>query len=157
MVSSWEWHAYFSLGHLCPKISKRHKHFLGSVHTSHYTAQCTEVRFASFFSGGFTTMAVINPPENKLAHCTSVHCNAALCPKHYNELKSVLLCMYYRNLIRCLPLWVYTFGHLAKKKKCLKPLTIYYSKWVLLGYETDENLPSFDYTWCIFDYGVIMW
>ena len=72
MVSSWEWHAYFSLGHLCPKISKRHKHFLGSVHTSHYTAQCTEVRFASFFSGGFTTMAVINPPENKLAKYTSV-------------------------------------------------------------------------------------
>ena len=24
-------------------------------------AQCTEVRFASFLSGGFTTMAVINP------------------------------------------------------------------------------------------------
>ena len=27
---------------------------------------CTEVRFASFFSGGFTTMAVINPLERKL-------------------------------------------------------------------------------------------
>ena len=24
---------------------------------------CTEVRFASFLSGGFTTMAVMNPPE----------------------------------------------------------------------------------------------
>ena len=33
---------------------------------------CTEVRFASFLSGGFTTMAVINPPERKLAKCTSV-------------------------------------------------------------------------------------
>ena len=31
-----------------------------------------EVRFASFLSGGFTTMAVINPPEKKLA-------NAPLC------------------------------------------------------------------------------
>ena len=32
-----------------------------------------EVRFASFLSGGFTTMAVINPPEKKLAKRTSVH------------------------------------------------------------------------------------
>jgi hypothetical protein len=31
------------------------------------------VRFASFLSGGFTsTMAVINPPESKLAKRTSV-------------------------------------------------------------------------------------
>ena len=36
---------------------------------------CTEVRFASFFSGGFITMAVINPPESKLAKRTSVHCD----------------------------------------------------------------------------------
>ena len=36
--------------------------------------QCTEVHFASFLSGGFTTMAVINPLERKLAKCTSVHC-----------------------------------------------------------------------------------
>jgi hypothetical protein len=28
--------------------------------------------FDSFFSGGFTTMAVINPPEKKLAKRTSV-------------------------------------------------------------------------------------
>ena len=27
--------------------------------------QCTEVRFASLLSGGFTTMAVINPPESR--------------------------------------------------------------------------------------------
>ena len=32
----------------------------------------TEVRFASFLSGGFTTMAVINPPERKLVKRTSV-------------------------------------------------------------------------------------
>ena len=36
-------------------------------------AHYTEVCFASFFSGGFTTMAVINPPERKLAKGTSVH------------------------------------------------------------------------------------
>ena len=29
--------------------------------------ECTEVHFASLLSGGFTTMAVINPPERKLA------------------------------------------------------------------------------------------
>ena len=37
-------------------------------------AYCTEVRFACFFSGVFTTMAVINPPERKLVKRTSVHC-----------------------------------------------------------------------------------
>ena len=35
--------------------------------------QCTEVRFASLLSGGFTSMAIINPPEKKLANRTSVH------------------------------------------------------------------------------------
>ena len=34
--------------------------------------QCTEVRFASFLSGGFTTIAVINPLEMKLTKQTSV-------------------------------------------------------------------------------------
>ena len=33
----------------------------------------TEVRFASFLSSGFTTMAVINPPERNLTKRTSVH------------------------------------------------------------------------------------
>ena len=28
-----------------------------------YCSHCTDVRFASLLSGGFTTMAVINPPE----------------------------------------------------------------------------------------------
>ena len=35
---------------------------------------CTEVRFATFISGGFTTMAVINPLVRKLAKRTSVQC-----------------------------------------------------------------------------------
>ena len=42
--------------------------------------QSTEVRFSSFLSGGFTTMAVINPPERKLAKRTCVHCAAYRCP-----------------------------------------------------------------------------
>ena len=33
--------------------------------------QYTEVRFTSFLSGGFATMAVINPLESKLAKRTS--------------------------------------------------------------------------------------
>ena len=36
--------------------------------------ECTEVRFASLLSGENTTIAVINPPEKKLAKPTSVHC-----------------------------------------------------------------------------------
>ena len=32
----------------------------------------TEVRFKSFFSGGFTTMAIMNPPEKKLEKRTFV-------------------------------------------------------------------------------------
>ena len=35
---------------------------------------CTEVRFASFFSGGFITAIVVNPSERRLAKCTSVQC-----------------------------------------------------------------------------------
>jgi hypothetical protein len=35
---------------------------------------CTEVRFARLHACGFTTMAVINPQEKKLAKRTSVHC-----------------------------------------------------------------------------------
>ena len=35
---------------------------------------CTEVRFASFRSCGFTNLAVLNPPEKKLEKRTSVHC-----------------------------------------------------------------------------------
>ena len=34
--------------------------------------KCTEVRFASFFSGGFIIAMVVNPPERRLAKCTSV-------------------------------------------------------------------------------------
>ena len=34
---------------------------------------CTEVRFAIFFSGGFITAIVVNPPERKLAKRTYMH------------------------------------------------------------------------------------
>jgi len=37
--------------------------------------QCTELRFARFFSGGFITAIVINPPKRKLAKRTSVQCD----------------------------------------------------------------------------------
>ena len=36
--------------------------------------------FCQFLSGGFTTMAVMNLPERKLAKCTSVHCLPELFP-----------------------------------------------------------------------------
>ena len=41
--------------------------------------QCTEVRFASFVSGGFITAVLVNPPERKMAKRTSVQC--AICEK----------------------------------------------------------------------------
>jgi len=34
--------------------------------------RCTEVQFASLFSGGFITAIVGNPPERRPAKCTSV-------------------------------------------------------------------------------------
>ena len=37
------------------------------------TLHCTAMHFASFLSGGFATMAVINPSERKLAKHISVH------------------------------------------------------------------------------------
>ena len=44
------------------------------VHTSFASQQCTGVRFDSLLSGRFTTMAVINAPERKMAKRTPVHC-----------------------------------------------------------------------------------
>ena len=47
--------------------------FHGSPKLPKYDAkQCTEVRFTNLLSGEFTTMAVINPLERKLAKRTSV-------------------------------------------------------------------------------------
>ena len=49
------------------KKSKNEKSLVCTVH-------CTEVCFASFLSGGFTSLAVINPKERNLAKRTSVQC-----------------------------------------------------------------------------------
>ena len=40
------------------------------------TVHCTEVRFASFFSGGFITAIVVNPPEKETGktHLCTLHC-----------------------------------------------------------------------------------
>ena len=45
--------------------------------------RCTEVRFASFLSGGFTTMAVINPREGKLTKRTSVDYSGEQIPLNF--------------------------------------------------------------------------
>ena len=42
------------------------------------TQRCTEVRFANFLSGGFITVIVVNPPEEKLKKRTSVRCFKSL-------------------------------------------------------------------------------
>ena len=50
--------------------------------------QCSEVRFARFLSAGFTTMAVLNPPERKLAKRTSVYCTASFYNRYLHKVKS---------------------------------------------------------------------
>ena len=59
---------------------------------------CTEVRFASFFSGGFITAIVVNSPERKLAKHNSVHCisskyvfNTSYGPEH-----TISVCKYWK-------------------------------------------------------------
>ena len=55
---------------------------------------CTEVRFASLLSGGFSTMAVTNSPEKKLAKRTSVctpYCDWLSClPARGNQMFETL-------------------------------------------------------------------
>ena len=53
-------------------LNKSKKDWTFSTTPSKYIPQCTEVRFASFFSGGITIMAVMNPPEKKLEKHTCV-------------------------------------------------------------------------------------
>ena len=50
----------------------------------------TEVRFASFLSGRFIVMTVINPPEKKLAKQTSVQCT--------EDQILYLFCFVYKNI-----------------------------------------------------------
>ena len=62
-------HSYFiisTLAYLILKstLAKKTQHF----------PHCTKVRFASFQSGGFITVTIVNPPKRKLAKRTSVHC-----------------------------------------------------------------------------------
>ena len=56
---------------LCALFSKNKAQARQSVRASQLV-HCTEMRFASFLSGGFTTMAVMNPPEKKLEKRTYV-------------------------------------------------------------------------------------
>ena len=60
-------HCKFSLKEQCgPSMTS------SLTYTLFCFGQRTEVRFASFFSGGCITTIVINPPECNLAKCTSV-------------------------------------------------------------------------------------
>ena len=61
------------------------------------------MRFTSFLSGGFTTMAVINPPESKLAKRTSVNWSIAYCrstPKKRNEMAIDFVHLLYLKYIK---------------------------------------------------------
>ena len=71
-----KWRSTIRMMHVCQKGNQvlRQKINIYTYNSSDFfqLPQCTEVRFASFLSGGFTTMAVINSPEKKLAKRTSV-------------------------------------------------------------------------------------
>ena len=60
--------------------------FFDSVHH-------TDKGFVSFLSGGFTTLAVVNRPERKLAKRTSVHCQIFIYSLSLREL--------HQNLTEC--------------------------------------------------------
>ena len=62
---------------------------------------CTEVGFVDFLSGGFTTNALINPPERKWAKHISVHCIGLNC----RYMKAILLLHKYFNPLLCGRLW----------------------------------------------------
>ena len=49
-----------------------------NIWTCRQTLQWTKLRFASFLSGGFTIMAVLNLPEKKLPKCNTVQCGETL-------------------------------------------------------------------------------
>ena len=94
------------------------------LHCTSPTLHCTEVCFASFLSGGFTTVAVINPPKRKLAKRTSV-CTVTL--PELNSFKNNCPCCSMYSFIRKLMrvsidyrLWV----HNMYWKKTSRPLIV---------------------------------
>ena len=74
-----------------------------------YLHHCTVLHFASFLSGGFTTMAVINPPERNLAKRTSVHCKAEILTifrSYFGRIHDTIDC--FRDLLTFITvLWTY--------------------------------------------------
>ena len=76
--------------------------------------QCTEVRFASFFSGEFITAIIVNPPERKLAKCTSVQCSVV---GHQSEICKNYLC----GLVKIIFMMPKELYH---KKPVKRPLTM---------------------------------
>ena len=70
------------------------------------------MRFARFLSGGFITAIEVNPPERKLAKCTSVHCTALapsdlLLPDNYSDFTR--LCHMYNSLL-FIPILTFLFS-----------------------------------------------
>ena len=70
----------------------QHNHFVNLLSFYKRSHNCTEVRFASLLSGGFTTMAVINPTKKKLANRISVNCG------YYLSLTQIWVSQFYRKI-----------------------------------------------------------
>ena len=91
MKGNWVWHLFGAKMLSAVKTSNAFtvilcKNFVDSIYylgilvdsRKWRATQCTEVYFASFFSGGFITAIVVKPPERKLAKRTSVQCSENL-------------------------------------------------------------------------------
>ena len=96
--------------------------FAARLRGNSFFIQCTEVRFASFLSGGFTTMALLNPLERNWQ-------NAPLCSvqNRNNHKRSVT------------DLWLEVCGHIfffRRDKKKAQLIMIKYEDW--RGFIYDE-------------------
>jgi hypothetical protein len=103
-------------------------------HFSH----CTEVRFASFVSGGFITVIVVNPPERKLVKRTSVHCIVSL-----STILSVLALVWSTNwCIKHLPTTAILNKYIHTKKWGIGILDFVQAYLLRLTYHNDTAVPS---------------
>lgn len=97
------------------------KYFFFQIH------QCTEMRFVSFHSGGFTTMApIIIPPDSKLVKHTSVQCPVLYVHSMYLKI-TLILRKNRKNFVNFSVQFLFSFckmGHSANCSVCLSAILL---------------------------------
>ena len=93
---------------------------------------CTEVRFASSFSGGFITAIVVNPPERKLAKCTSVQWGEISSKRAFSQCHFVLILLYKGGVIVFIFFKKYTKSPVRQLFNQMKKVDYVFWRW-------DEN------------------